>query len=97
MIRFISLLVSIPLIIVISTFAYRNAQSVEIDFFIKTYHLPLAAIMFIILLLGGLLGFMLNFYILIKQKNKIRQMTKQRKEMLGLTDILKARETQDKS
>jgi len=89
MIRFISLLLSIPLLVVISTFAYRNAQSVEIDFFINTYHLPLAAILFIVLLLGGLLGFMLNFFLLIKLKNKIRQITKQRQEMLGLTDILK--------
>jgi len=88
MIRFISLLVGIPLLIVVSTFAYRNAQSVEIDFFINTYHLPLAAILLIVLLLGGLLGFLLNFFIIIKQKNKIRQMTKQRQEMLGLTDIL---------
>jgi lipopolysaccharide assembly protein A len=88
MIRFISLLVSIPLLIVISTFAYRNAQPVEIDFFTNTIQLPLAAILLIVLLLGGVLGFMLNFYVLMKQKNKIRQMTKQRKEMLGLTDIL---------
>lgn len=89
MIRFISLLISIPLLIVASTFAYRNAQSVEIDFFISTYYLPLAAILLIVLLLGVLLGFMLNFFILVKQKNKIRQMTKQQQEMSGLTDILK--------
>jgi len=89
MIRFISLLVSIPLIIVLATFAYRNAQSIKIDLFINIYHIPLAAILLVTLLVGGILGFMVNFFILIKQKNKIRQMTKQRQEMLGLTDIFK--------
>jgi len=89
MIRFISLLVSIPLIIVLATFAYRNAQSIKIDLFINIYHIPLAAILLVTLLVGGILGFMVNLFILIKQKNKIRQMTKQRQEMLGLTDIFK--------
>lgn len=87
MIRFISLLISIPLIIVISAFAYRNAQSIQIDFFITTLHLPLAAVLLIALLIGGVMGFMINFFILISQKNKIRQITKQKKEMLGLSDI----------
>jgi len=58
-------------------------------FFINSYYLPLAAILLIALLIGGILGFMINFFVLIAQKNKIRQMTKQRKEMLALTDALK--------
>jgi len=62
MIRFISLLVSIPLIIVLATFAYRNAQSIKIDLFINIYHIPLAAILLVTLLVGGILGFMVNFF-----------------------------------
>ena len=89
MIRFISLLISIPLIIVLAAFAYRNAQSIKIDLFTHIFHIPLAAILFVTLLVGGIMGFMVNFFVLIKQKNKIRQMSKQRQEMLGLTDIFK--------
>ena len=89
MIRFISLLVSIPLIIIIATFAYRNARSVEIDFFVNIYHLPLAVILLITLIVGGILGFLVNFIVLIKQKSKIRQLTRQKQEMLGLSGIFK--------
>ena len=89
MIRFISLLVSIPLIILIATFAYRNAQSIDIDFFINIYHLPLAAILLTTLIMGGILGFIVNFLVLMKQKNTIRLMKKQIKEMSSLAGILK--------
>jgi uncharacterized integral membrane protein len=87
--RFILLLISVPLIIVIATFAYRNAQAVNIDFFINSYNLPLAAILLVTLIVGGILGFMVNFFVLIAQKNKIRKMIKQKQEMLALTDIFK--------
>lgn len=88
MLRFITILFSIPFIIVVAAFAYRNAQAVKIDFFVNTYFWPLAIIILLALIVGGIMGFMVNFYIIIKQKNKIRQLKKQNKEMLGLSSIL---------
>lgn len=89
MIRFISLLVAIPVIVVIAAFAYRNAQLVKIDFFTSEYQIPLAAIILITLLTGGVLGFVINLFIIMKQKNKIRQMVKQRQTLASLSDVLK--------
>ncbi len=89
MIRFISLLVTIPVIVVIAAFAYRNAQLVKIDFFTSEYQIPLAVIILLSILIGGILGFVLNLFIIIKQKNKIRQMAKQRQALTGLSNILK--------
>ena len=95
MIRFLSLLISIPLVIVIATFSYRNAQSVKVDFFTNIYELPLAAILLISFLIGGIIGYLFNILIVIKHKNTIRQMTKQRQEMMGLSDIMKNRGDSD--
>ena len=89
MIRFISLLVTIPVIVVIAAFAYRNAQLITIDFFTSEYQIPLAVIILLTLLIGGIFGFVLNLFVIIKQKNKIRQMIKQRRVLTGLSDILK--------
>jgi len=88
MIRFISLLVTIPVIVVIAAFAYRNAQLITIDFFTSEYQIPLAVIILLTLLIGGIFGFVLNLFVIIKQKNKIRQMIKQRRVLTGLSDIL---------
>ncbi|MDH5471263.1 MAG: LapA family protein [Gammaproteobacteria bacterium] len=89
MIRIVSLLVSIPVVIIVATFAYRNAQLVTIDFFTSKFDFPLAGILLISILLGVLLGFIINLTVLLKQKNKIRQLTKQRHEMISLTEALK--------
>lgn len=89
MIRFISLLVIIPVIVVIAAFAYRNAQLVKIDLFTSEFQIPLAVIILVAMLVGGILGFVLNLFLIIKQKNKIRQMTKQTQALTGLSDILK--------
>jgi uncharacterized integral membrane protein len=89
MIRFISLLVTIPVILVIAAFTYRNAQLVRIDFFTSEFQIPLAVIVFVAMFIGGALGFVLNLYIIIKQKNKMRQIEKQRQALAGLSDVLK--------
>lgn len=89
MFRFFSLLVSVPIIILVATFAYRNAQFVTIDFFTSKLDFPLAGILLIVLFIGGLLGFMMNFLLVLKQKAKIRQLIKQRQEMLSLSEVLK--------
>lgn len=85
MIRFIALLVTIPVIVVIAAFAYRNAQSVSIDFFTTEYHIPLAAVILVTLIVGVILGFLLNLFVVLSQQNKLRQMKKQRKEMMSLS------------
>ena len=90
MIRFIILLLFIPVIIIIAAFAYRNAQFIEIDFFTVQYHLPLAAVILVALFVGGVLGFVANLFVLMAQKNKIRQLNKQRQTLTGLSEVLKS-------
>ena len=90
MFRFVSLLVSIPVIIIVATFAYRNAQLVSIDLFTSKIEFPLAAILLIFLFLGVIIGLLVNIAVLIKQKNKIRLLRKQNKEMTSLSEALKS-------
>lgn len=90
MFRIISLLVSIPVIIIVATFAYRNAQLVAIDFFTSKIEFPLAGILLLALFIGALLGFMINIVIIFRQKNKIRQLNRQNREMLDLSEALKS-------
>ena len=89
MIRIVSLLVAIPVVIIVATFAYRNAQLVSIDLFTSRFDFPLAGILLITLFLGVLTGFLLNIVVLLRQKNKIRQLNKQRQEMSSLSEVLK--------
>jgi len=88
--RFIYLLVSIPIIVIIATFAYRNAGLVNIDFFVAQFNIPLAAIILICVLLGIILGFLFNIFVVIMQKNKIRHLVKQTQTMSGLSNFLKS-------
>lgn len=90
MMRFIYLLVSIPIIVIIATFAYRNAGLVSIDFFVAQFNIPLAAIILVCTLLGIIIGFLINIFVVILQKNKIRKLIKQTQTMSGLSDFLKS-------
>lgn len=90
MIRFISLLVSIPVVIIIAAFAFRNAQIVRIDLFTIEFHIPLAAVILVALFVGAGLGFLANILVLLAQRHKIRQMKKQRETLSGLSDVLKS-------
>lgn len=88
--RFIYLLVSIPIIVIIATFAYRNAGLVKIDFFVTQFNMPLAAIILLCILLGVIIGFLINIFVVIRQKNKIRHLIKQTQTMSGLSNFLKS-------
>ena len=90
MIRFLSLLVSIPIIIIIAAFAYRNAQLVKVDLFVVEVNIPFAAIILICLILGGILGYLSNIFVLIMQKKKIKQLEKHRQYVKGLSDVFKS-------
>ena len=90
MMRFIYLLVSIPIIVIIATFAYRNASLVSIDFFVAQFNIPLAAIILVCTLLGIIIGFLINIFVVLLQKNKIRKLIKQTQTMSGLSDFLKS-------
>ena len=90
MIRFISLLVLIPVIIVIAAFAFRNAQPVRIDFFTTEFHIPLAAVILVALFVGALLGFVANLFVVLALKHRIRQLKKQHQTLSGLSDVLKS-------
>lgn len=88
--RFIYLLVSIPIIVIIATFAYRNAGLINIDFFVTQFNMPLAVIILVCILLGIIIGFFINIIVVLQQKNKIRQLVKQTQTMSGLSNFLKS-------
>jgi len=88
MIRFISLLVSIPLIILIAAFSYKNAQFVSIDLFLYTINLPLAVVLLIVLLLGFIIGYLFNLISLLNQKQKVYRLKNKQETLHGLSGVL---------
>ncbi len=90
MMRFITLLVLIPIILIVAVFAFRNAEFVKIDLLIDVFNLPLAAVILVSLVVGVLIGFAINIFILIRQRNTIRMLNKRKQTLSGLADILKS-------
>lgn len=88
MIRFISLLVSIPLFILIAAFTYKNAQLVSVDLFILQIDLPLAVILLIALLIGVIIGFVFNLLALLYQKKRYLRLKYKKETLNGLSDVL---------
>jgi len=89
MIRFISLLVSIPLIILIAGFAFKNAQLVSLDLFIFQISLPIVVALLAVLLIGFVLGYLFNILALINQKKKYLKLKHKKETLKGLSEILK--------
>ena len=89
MIRFIILLVSIPLIILIAAFTYNNAQMVSLDLFIYKIDLPMAMVILIALLVGVIIGFMFNLMVLLNQKKKYLRLKNKKETLKGLSEVLK--------
>jgi len=89
MIRFILYLILIPVIVVIAAFSYRNAAPVSVDLFTFVYDLPLALLLLACLLMGGIIGFMLNLLVLISLKAQIRQVKKKKAAMESLSEVFK--------
>lgn len=90
MIRFIYLLVSIPIIVILATFAYRNAGLVKLDLFVTEFNIPLAAVILLCVFIGIIIGFVVNILVYIQQKKRIQRLIKQQKTMSGLSDFLKS-------
>jgi len=88
MIRFISLLISIPLIVLISAFAFNNPQLVIIDLFTSKVELPLAVALLISLLTGVIIGYVFNLLSLYAQKKKYSQLKKKNEALNGLSEVL---------
>jgi len=88
MIRFISLLISIPLIILISAFAFNNPQLVLIDLFTSKIELPLAVALLISMLTGVIIGFVFNILSLYAQKKKYAQLKHKSETLNGLSEVL---------
>jgi len=88
MIRFISLLISIPLIILISAFAFNNPQLVIIDLFTSKIELPLAVALLISMLTGVIIGFVFNILSLLAQKKKYSQLKNKSEALNGLSEVL---------
>jgi len=88
MIRFISWLVSIPLIILIAAFTFKNAQLVSIDLFVFQIDLPMAVILLIALLLGVIIGFVFNLMSLLNQKKKYLKLKHKKEALTGLSEVL---------
>ena len=89
MIRFILLLILIPVIVVITAFSYRNAAPVSVDFFTFVYDLPLALLLLLCLLLGGIIGFTVNMALLLSLKAQIRRVKKKKADMESLSEVFK--------
>ncbi|VAW65757.1 hypothetical protein MNBD_GAMMA08-2572 [hydrothermal vent metagenome] len=92
MIRFIILLVSIPLVILIAAFTYKNAQLVSIDVFVFQIDLPMAFVLLIALLIGVFIGFIFNFMALMNQKKKYLKLKNKQQTLEGLSEVLKQTE-----
>jgi len=88
MIRFLSLLVSIPIIILIAAFAYKNAQLVFIDLFLYQINLPLAVLILLALLVGVVLGYLLNLLTLLNLKRRLYRLKHKKETLEGLSNIL---------
>jgi len=88
MIRFISLLVSIPIVILIAAFAYKNAQLVSIDLFLYQINMPLAVFLLISLLVGVVLGYMINLMVLLNLKRKIFRLNHKKEALKDLSSVL---------
>jgi len=88
MIRFISLLVSIPLIILIAAFTFKNAQPVSLDLFVMQVDLPMAVILLITLLLGVLIGFVFNVMALFSQKKKYLRLKHKKETLHDISEVL---------
>jgi len=88
MIRFISLLVSIPLIILIAAFTFKNAQPVSLDLFVMQVSLPLAVVLLITLLLGVAIGFIFNILALFSQKKKYLRLKHKKETLQGISEVL---------
>lgn len=88
MIRFISLLVSLPVIILVAAFAFKNAQLVSVDLFIYQVQLPLAVILLIVLMLGFVFGLLLSIVLFIRQSARFRKLKKQKNTLSELSGIL---------
>jgi uncharacterized integral membrane protein len=88
MIRFISLLVSIPIIILIAAFAYKNAQLVFIDLFLYQVNLPLAVLILLALLVGVILGYLLNLLTLLNLKQRLYRLKHKKETLEGLSNVL---------
>ena len=88
MIRFISLLVSLPIIILISAFAFNNPQLVLIDLFTSKIELPLAVALLISMLTGVIIGFIFNILSLYAQKKKYSQLKHKNETLNGLSEVL---------
>jgi len=88
MIRFISLLVSIPIIALIAAFAYKNAQLVFIDLFLYQVNIPLAVLILLALLVGVILGYLLNLLSLLNLKQKLYRLKHKKETLEGLSNVL---------
>jgi len=88
MIRFISLLVFIPIVILIAAFAYKNAHMVSLDLFLYQIDMPLAVFLLLTLLVGVVLGYLINLVVLINLKRKIFQLNHKKETLKDLSSVL---------
>jgi len=85
---FIILLISIPLILVISVFSFKNAQLVSFVLFTFQLDLPLTVILLIAMLTGVIRGYAINLFTLISQKRTIRRLQRKKETLQGLSGVL---------
>ncbi|VAW58197.1 hypothetical protein MNBD_GAMMA11-1051 [hydrothermal vent metagenome] len=87
--RFISLLISIPFIILIAAFAFRNAEPVSVDLFVFSVKWPLALFLLVALFLGVIIGYLFDAGALFILRKQCRQLKKKQETLQGLSGVLR--------
>lgn len=72
--RIVSLIFLVLLLVATVMFASLNSASTSVNYFLGERELPLILLMFMCLLIGVLLGWLLMFWKLIKLKSKIHSL-----------------------
>ncbi len=87
--RIISLVALFALIMVVIAFASLNAQSIDVNYLLGRASLPLVLVMFINLVFGALIGYLVMGFKVIRLNSKIRQLNSQLKKAQKSLDVAK--------
>ncbi len=85
MLRLIGFIIALLVVIMGASFAYLNFGSVEVDLWVRTYHIGLPWVVFLALVLGWVLGILSVAGIIIRQLARIRRL--KRSVKLAETEI----------
>ncbi|HED35234.1 MAG TPA: LapA family protein [Gammaproteobacteria bacterium] len=86
--RFISLLISIPFILLIAVFASKNAEPVSVDLLFDQVNLPLVVCLLAAFFPGVVVGLAYDWIALSRLKKKYNRLEKKKETLQGLSGVL---------